>query len=69
MIGGFHIEMAYLKAVGQWLDGRGWTDLLVHAELVRSGTVELFLKAAHIACTRRAHEVKTCALQMLLTKS
>jgi len=61
--------MAYLKAVGQWLEGSGWTDSLVDAGLVGSGTADSFLKAAHVTRTRRAHEVTACALQMLLTQS
>lgn len=69
MMGGLHIEMAYLKAVGQWLEGSGWTDSLVDAGLVGSGTADSFLKGAHVTRTRRAHEVTACALQMLLTQS
>jgi len=69
MMGGLHIEMAYLKAVGQWLEGSGWTDSLVAAGLVGSGTADSFLKAAHVTRTRRAYELAACALQMFLTQS
>ena len=33
MFGGFHIEMAALKTLGDWLDGSGWMQVLVQAEI------------------------------------
>lgn len=69
MMGGLHIEMAYLKVLGQWLERSGWVASLVDAGLVRSGTADSFLKATHVTRTQRAHEITACALEMLLTES
>ena len=53
MLGGLHIEMAALKALGHWLDGSGWTSAVVQSNLASAGTAESFLKAFHM---RRSHE-------------
>ncbi len=65
MLGGLHIEMSALKAVGDWLKGSGWVQALVQAEIATAGTAESFLHAAHVTRTRRAHQVTAAALYML----
>ena len=40
MFGGLHIEMAAWKAVGTWMDGSGWTDALIQAEVGTSGKAD-----------------------------
>ncbi|KAK6169757.1 hypothetical protein SNE40_020746 [Patella caerulea] len=65
MFGGLHIEMAVLKTIGDWLSGSGWTQALVQAGIAKSGTADSFLKASHVARTRRAHEVTAAALYHL----
>lgn len=42
LLGGLHTELAAWKTIGDWLDGRGWTDALVRAN-VTSGTSDSFL--------------------------
>ena len=69
MLGGLHIEMAYLKVLGQWLEGSGWVESIVEARTAGPGTANSFLKAVHVTRTRRAHEITVCALQILLDKS
>ena len=56
MFGGLHIEMAFLKAIGGWLEGSGWTAALVEADVVSSGTADSFLKATNVLSTRHAHQ-------------
>ncbi|KAK3734698.1 hypothetical protein QZH41_002108 [Actinostola sp. cb2023] len=65
MFGGLHIEMAAFKALGQLLDGTGWVNTLVNADIASSGTAESFLKVSHLARTRRAHQVTAAALYNL----
>jgi len=43
MFGGLHIEMAALKRLGDWLQGSGWVQALVQAEIVTAGTADSFL--------------------------
>ena len=57
MLGGLYIEMASLKALGGLLEGSSWTGALTQTGLTTSGTADLFLKASHVTCTRRAHQV------------
>lgn len=69
MFGGLHIEKAALDMLGDILQGSGWTELLVQANIALSGTAESFLKAAHITKTRHAHQVTSCGLYMLLEEA
>ena len=55
MFGGLHIEMALWNAIGDFLEGSGWTVALSDAGIASSGTADSFLKAAHLTRTRRAH--------------
>jgi hypothetical protein len=57
-----HIEMAALKAAGQWLAGSGWSDSLVHCGLATRGTAESYLNASHVKRARYAHQVFVSAL-------
>jgi hypothetical protein len=43
-----HIEMGFLKLIGTWLDGSGWTTALVDANVASSGTAESFIKATSV---------------------
>ena len=69
MFGGLHIEMAFLKAIGGWLEESGWTAALTEANVASAGTADSFLKAASVARTRRAHQITASRLYVLLTKS
>jgi len=37
MFGSLHIEMAALETVGDWLEGSGWAEALVQAQIVTEG--------------------------------
>ena len=69
MFGGLHIEMGFLKLIGTWLDGSGWTTALVDANIASSGTAELFIKATSVTRSRRAHQVTASSLYILLKKA
>lgn len=65
MLGGLHIELAVLKTLGDWLKGSGWVQVLVQADIASFGIADSFLKASHIARTRRVHQITACALYIL----
>ena len=67
--GGLHIEMAFLRVIGDWLKDSGWIESLVEANVASSGIADSFLKASHVKRTRRAHQVTACALYILLQKA
>ena len=43
-----HIEMVAKKILRDLLNGTGWTGVLVLAEVAPTGTVDSFLKVAHV---------------------
>ena len=49
LFGGLHIEMAALKTLGDWLQGSGWVQALVQAEITSAGTADSFLRASHVS--------------------
>ena len=57
--------MAAFKVLGEWLDGSGWVNALIDADVATPGTAESFLKVSHLAKTRRAHEITAVALYVL----
>ena len=65
MFGGLHIEMAALRTLGVWLQGSGWVEALVQAEISTASTADSFLRAAYVARTRRTHQVTAAALYIL----
>ena len=56
MFGALHIQTVALRALGELMDGSGWVSALVDANISTPGTAESFLKASHLARTRRAHQ-------------
>ena len=69
MFGGLHIEMAMLKLLGDWLEGSGWTNALVQADIASSGTANSFIHAKHVTKTRHAHQVTAASLYTLLQQA
>jgi hypothetical protein len=65
MFGGLHSELAALKTAGDWLAESGWVETLVQVDIASTGTVDSFLRAVHIACTRHIHKVTAAALNIL----
>uniref|UniRef100_UPI00358DF98B uncharacterized protein isoform X2 n=1 Tax=Myxine glutinosa TaxID=7769 RepID=UPI00358DF98B len=66
MLGGLHIKMTLLKALGDLLGSSGWTSAIVQADIATPRTADSFLKATHVKRTARAHQVTACTLHKLL---
>eukprot|EP00112_Aurelia_sp_Birch-Aquarium-sp1_P023888 Seg731.3 transcript_id=Seg731.3/GoldUCD/mRNA.D3Y31 product="hypothetical protein" protein_id=Seg731.3/GoldUCD/D3Y31 len=66
MMGGLHIEMAFLDAIGDWLEGSGWVEVLVKAEVNTPGRAESFLSGKQVKRSRYAHQVSCAGLHLLL---
>ena len=62
LLGGLHIKMTLLKAMGALLDGSGWVSALISANVATSGTADSFLKVSHVKKTLRAYQITACAL-------
>lgn len=65
MLGGLHIEMAPLQAVGSWLKNSGWVRALFQARIATAGTADSFLKVAHLTKARLARQISAAALSLL----
>ena len=65
MPGGLRIEMAFMRSIGDWPDGSGWTTVLVHGNVTSSGKADAMLRAAHVTRTRHAHQVTAACLNLL----
>lgn len=65
VMGGLHIEMAALKALGALLKDSGWVEAVSSAGIATSGTAEALLSASHVRRCRHIHEVTVCAIHML----
>lgn len=65
MLGGLHIEQAALKAIGTWLAGSGWVEVISQAEITTAGRAESLINCAHITRTRYAHQVTAASLFIL----
>ena len=64
MMGPLDIEMAALKAIGDWLKVSGWSSALSKADIESSGAADSFLHAAHATKTRSAHQVNIFFLKI-----
>ncbi len=65
VLGGLHIEMALFKVLGGWLEGSGWTSVLVQANITTSGRANSMLEGGHVTRTRWAHQVTAASLSVL----
>jgi hypothetical protein len=65
MLGALHIEMAFLKTIGDYLDGRGWTYALISAGTATFGRSEAMLYASHALHSRHAHQVSLACLYIM----
>jgi hypothetical protein len=66
MFGAFHIEQAWLRLIGKWMQGCGWTEVIVESNIATVGVADSLLSVSHVTRARHAHEVTSAALHMLL---
>ena len=71
-MGPLHIEQTFLKALGNWLEGSGWTKIYDFSKICRVGKADSFLTCAGKAGIKRsryAHEVTLAALVTLANEA
>ncbi|KAH9635594.1 hypothetical protein HF086_012263 [Spodoptera exigua] len=64
-LGAFHIEMAFFKAIGKYIDCSGLVEVLVQAEVLAGGSTNSFLDSKHFNRCKRLHPLTAAALQIL----
>ncbi|KAE8741792.1 hypothetical protein FOCC_FOCC012681 [Frankliniella occidentalis] len=70
LMGGLHIEQAFLRLLGTFMDECGWAEIATHAGITSSEAgAEALLKVHHIKKSRAAHEATAAALYILLEKA
>ena len=62
MMGPLHIEIAFLDAISNWLDGSGWTNIFERAKITTTGQIESYLSGSKVKRTRYAHQVSLISL-------
>lgn len=65
-LGGFHIMMAYFKALGKFIDECGLSHIMVESGLLASGSVNGFLSGKHFNRCKRLHPLVAVGLETLL---
>lgn len=46
MMGPLHIEMSFLRVIGQFLEGSGWVALVTNSNILTEGSAEAILKVS-----------------------
>lgn len=64
-LGAFHMQMAYFKAIGKYIDSSGLVEILVQAEALAGGSMVSFLDSKHFNRCKRLHPLASGALQVL----
>lgn len=61
----FHIELAFFKAIGKWLDECGIPKMFTSAGLIAEGSLNAVMNGKHVNRCKRLHSVGALALKML----
>lgn len=64
-LGAFHMEMAFFRAVGKYINCSGLVEILVQAEVLANGSMNSFLDSKHFNRCKRLHPLIAAALQVL----
>ena len=65
MMGGLHIEMALLNAMGHWLNGSGWVAVMTTANVTTEGRADALQKGSYTSRAQWAHQVTAAAVYIL----
>ena len=69
MMGGLHIEMALLSAMGDWLNGSGWVAVMTTANVTTEGRADALQKGSYTSRAQWTHQVTAAALYILQKQS
>ncbi len=69
LMGGLHIEMALLAAIGDFLKGSGWAEMLAEAGVTTEGRAEAVQKGTQTSRAQWAHQVSYAALFVLVIRA
>ena len=69
MLGGLHIEMTFMSAIGNWLNGSGWVEVFEHGSRFTLARVKSFLYQNKVKRCRYAHQVSLVIFLQLLQEA
>ena len=61
-MGPLHIEMVLMNAIGNWIQGSGWVEAFVQANIITAGQIDSFLNVSKVKRTRFAHQLSLAVL-------
>lgn len=64
-LGGFHIQSAFYKALGKFLDCCGVENILIESGVIAAGSINGFISGKHFNRCKRVHTLLSGALQTL----
>ena len=67
MLGPLHIEQNFLKVIGDWLEGSGWTKIYDYSSVSTSGRVDSFLTVTGVSGIKRSRYAHQLTLSVLVT--
>ena len=66
-MGPLHIEKNFMDAIGNWLEGSGWTELYVHSKITTPGKPDTFFTCSGKSGIKRSRYVHQVTLSALIT--
>lgn len=69
ILGPFHIQLAYFKALGKVIDGSGIWEILYESDLIAQGSLNGFMGATHCNRCRRLYPILGVALKKLALRT
>ena len=64
-IGGFHVMMAFFKAIGKFIDTCGISNIMIDTELIASGSINGFLSGKNFNRCKRLHPMVSLGFSIL----
>ena len=65
MLQPLHIEVAFMSAIGDWVKGNGWTDILNRAKIIMVRRVESFLVGNKVKPNSLCPSSITCIVDIM----
>ena len=67
LLGPLHIEQNFIKAIGDWLEGSGWTKIYEYSTISTLGRTDSFLTCSGVSGIKRARYANQVTLSALIT--
>lgn len=64
-LGDFHIQIAYFRCIGKFIEDSGITHMMIEADILAPGSVNAFIKGKHFNRCRKLHPLVALAIQIL----